>query len=94
MKKPTLFISFIALIVVFLSIVQIIVSNRLSTTGIQLAKLDDEISFYDDRNLLLKEKLLTDSSLHHIVLTANKIGFVEEKSKFFLTSPLPLAAKP
>ncbi|RJQ37951.1 hypothetical protein C4559_02630 [Candidatus Microgenomates bacterium] len=93
MKKPALFITFIAIIVIFLSIVQIVVSNRLSTTGVLLSKLEEDIDYYDKQNSLLEEQLLLSSSLNHIASGALEKGFVKDNTRIFLTTPLPLAVR-
>lgn len=91
MKKPVVFISFILCVIILLSIFQIAVSNKLSTTGGMLSKLDNQIETLGKENLLLKEDLLTQSSLANISAVADKEGFTEEKSHMFLEAPLPLA---
>jgi cell division protein FtsL len=94
MKKPILFIALIIAIIVGLSIVQVTVSNSLSTTGIELAKIEDQIDAYKKENAKLSEELLTVSSFDTIASKAAAMGFVEEKKHLVLTSPLPIAAKP
>lgn len=93
MKKPKLFIATLVIIMIFLSVVQVVVSNSLSTTGQMLGKLDKEIQSYKKENTLLKEKLLSVSSLTNVASEAAHLGFVENKSNVFLTAPLPLAVK-
>lgn len=94
MKKPKLFISFIICIIIFLSIIQVIVSNSLSTTGILMSRIENEIKLKKAENAVLREKVLTASSLTNVASQAGGFGFVEEKTTVFLTSPLPLAIKP
>ncbi|MFH1833057.1 MAG: hypothetical protein ABH816_02710 [Candidatus Levyibacteriota bacterium] len=91
MKKPVFFLTFLILIAVSLTIVQIFVSNRISTTGLVLSNFEEEANNYERENSLLKEKLLTISSLNYIASQAGQLGFVEDKSKIFLVEPLPLA---
>lgn len=93
MKKPISFITFLTCTILFLSIVQVVVSNRLSTAGTTLGKLQDEIKQYGTKNALLSEKLLIASSLMQIASSAANLGFVEGKSSVILTNPLPLAVK-
>lgn len=90
MKKPVLFIS---LIIVILSIVQIIVSNNLSTKGVLLGKLEDEIKAYKKENYLIREKLLLASSFTNIASKAGSLGFVDDKSQIVLSPSLVLAVK-
>lgn len=91
MKKPIFFMASIIFTVVFLSVVQIVVSSSLSTKGVSLGKLEDEKGAYKKENALLKEKLLLASSYAHIASEAGTLGFVRSKAQVYLTSPLPLA---
>lgn len=91
MKKPILFVLFIIGTVFILSIVQVVVSNSLSTKGVSLGKLEDEKGAYKKENTLLKEKLLLASSYTNIASSAGTLGFVRSKAQVYLTSPLPLA---
>lgn len=92
MNKPKSFIIFIIAIVVVLSVIQVVVSNSLSTTGIELAKIQKEQEAYDKKNSLLREKLLLASSYTQISSRAGTLGFVEEKSRYFVSAPLPIAS--
>lgn len=91
MKKPVFFVLFIIGAVFILSVVQIVVSNSLSTKGVSLGKLEDEKNLYKKENALLKEKLLLVSSYTHIASEAGTLGFARSKGQVYLTSPLPLA---
>lgn len=93
MKKPILFIIVIITIIVSLSVVQVAVSNNLSTTGVELAKIEEKIALYKKENALLHEKLLVASSLDTIASKAAALGFVEEKTRVFLAKP-PFAKRP
>lgn len=93
MKKPAFFITCIVLIIIMLSIVQVIVSNNLSTTGIELAKYQEEINRYHRENTVLHEEILEKSSYTFIASKAAELGFVEEKSRVYLTDPVPVAFK-
>lgn len=79
--------------VISLSIVQVVVSNNLSTTGVELAKIEEQIATYRKQNTVLQEKLLMASSLTIIASKAAEMGFVEEKSRIFLQTS-PLAVRP
>lgn len=79
--------------VIILSIVKTVLSERLSTSGVSLAKIEEEINNYKMQNTVLKEKLLTVSSLNNIASKALLLGFIEKKSEFVLSKPLPLAVK-
>lgn len=93
MKKPALITIVLLLTVVMLSIVQTIMSNSLSTSGILLSKIQEENHFYKSENITLSEKLLAESSLTNLASKASELGFVENKSQFVLKSSLPLAIR-
>lgn len=76
-----------------LSIVQIVVSNRLSTTGIALGTIEEDLKQYKEKNALLEEKVLVTSSLTSIASSASSMGFVEKNSRIVLVDSLPLALK-
>ena len=93
MKRTGFFITGLILIILFLSVLQVVVSNRLSTTGVELGRIQGEIKEYKNDNAVMKEKLLTFSSFTHIADVAKGEGFVKNKSYVLVTSPLPLALK-
>ena len=74
-------------------IIEISVSNSLTTDGIQLGKIQANIDTVKKDNMLLKEKLLTMSSYTEIASQAAALGFVNAKSAIFLDQPIPLAIK-
>jgi cell division protein FtsL len=94
MRKQIIFIVIIISIIVGLSIIQVSVSNSLSTTGIELAKIEEQIEAYKKENAQLSEEVLTASSFNTIASKAATMGFVELKKHVVLTSPVPIAAKP
>ena len=90
--KKTLFL-LLLFIVLGLSILHIIVSNRLSTAGVELDTVQKQLTFYRKQNLILQEDVLDNSSLFHIASAAATMGFVNEKSHVYLSAPLPLAKR-
>lgn len=94
MKKPIFFISIIIVIILCLSVVQVVISNSLSTTGLDLAKIEKDLQVYQKENDTLRQKVLIASSLTRIASTAGELGFVSHKLQIYLSSPLPLAVKP
>jgi cell division protein FtsL len=91
MKKPVFIITFFIISIVSLWVTQVVISNRLSTTGIELEKIQSEIAKYKKENTLMEEKVLAASSLLNISKKAKALGFVESKSSVYLSNPLPLA---
>ncbi len=93
MKKPLYFIAFNIIIIIVLSLVQVVIANSISTTGIELAKLQSEISELKKKNALLHEKILTSASLTKIASAASAMGFEETTSQIVISAPLPLARR-
>lgn len=91
MKKPILVLTILIFIIVTLFGVRAVVSNKLSTSGVALGKIQDEVKKYKIHNAILREKLFTLSSLSRISELASKKGFVESKSTFALTKGHPIA---
>lgn len=91
MKKSYSFIAVLVGIILMLTITQVVVSNRLSTTGLVLGKLQDEIALFKTENTILSEKLLVASSFTSIASAAAQLGFSETKTAIVLTAPLPIA---
>lgn len=81
------------MVILFLSITQVVVANRLSTTGVALALLQDEMKFYMIENTKLSQKLFLALSFTSISSHAAQVGFVEGKSEFFSRTPPPIALK-
>lgn len=93
MKKPLLIITLFILIIVGLSVFKVAISNKLSTTGIELENIQSRISVLKKENVLLEEKVLEASSLINISKKAKTLGFVEAKSQIYISNQLPLALK-
>ena len=93
MNKSRLTIIFIFTSIVILSVVQTVISNTLSTSGVLLSKIDTDIASLQTENTLLSEKLFTASSLTAIDAKASQLGFVEDKSTYVVTSTLPMAMR-
>lgn len=93
MKKPAVIVGILIITVLVLSIFKTFVSNRISTSGAALGSIEEKISEYKTENALISEKLYTLSSLTSVSEKADKLGFVEEKSSFVLTNPVPIALK-
>lgn len=92
-KKPLSFISFLGVIIVVLTVLQVGVSNRLSTTGFTLAKIQQDIIDLHLKNTRLSEQVLSESSFTRIASQAATLGYVEAKNPFFISPQLPLARK-
>ena len=93
MKKSAIIVSLILCVVVVLSLIQVVVANRLSTTGIEVSKMQQTIRDYKHKNAILKEKILKEAAFTEIASKAATLGFVESKNNLYLSTPLPLAKR-
>lgn len=93
MHKPALIITSLIFVILMLVVVRISVSNRISTSGIAVAGIEDQVSAYKRENLILQEKLLTISSFTQISSRAAQFGFVPDKTNFVVSTSLPVAIK-
>lgn len=93
MKRSLFFLSFLIISIAILSVLQVLISNRLSTSGIELSKLNEQIKSYKKENYILSEKLFIATSLTSVASNASQIGFVENSEQVYLNAPLPLAVK-
>ena len=80
-------------IIIALSIVQTVLSNIFSTSGVAMSRLYKEIQAYKIENAKISEKLFAESSLSNIESKAKKLGFSDGKSQFVLSTSLSLASK-
>jgi len=96
MKRGYILLGLLLLIVIALSVVQISVSNMLSTGGIELAQVQDEIHGLQKDNAILKEQIYSMASLTNIAQKADKLGYVAgvNTSTLVIANPQPLAIKP
>ena len=93
MRKGILILAVLILTIVSLFGLKAMVSNRLSTSGLELSKIQEETERYKTQNLLLSENVYSLSSLNYIALEASKVGFLESKSNFSVTAAVPLALR-
>lgn len=91
MKKSGVILSVLVISIIILAIVQVIVSNMFSTSGVSLSEVQEQTSLYKKENSIIAEKLLTVAAFTAISSRAAELGFVETKSRIYLSSPLPLA---
>jgi hypothetical protein len=94
MKKSYKIIIFLFGMIVALSVGKAILQNTLSTSGIFVGKIEQEISFYKTQNAILSEELLTASSLVNISDKAEQAGFTDEKNLMVIKTSKSLAIRP
>ncbi|MDO8583284.1 MAG: hypothetical protein Q7R51_02040 [bacterium] len=94
MKKSGFIVTFLIGIVILLSVTKVVAYNRLSTSGVFVGKVEEEISAYKTQNAILSEKLFTSSSLTNIADKAAEAGFTKEGSSLMvLGTSRPLAVR-
>jgi cell division protein FtsL len=93
MKKPVLVIMVLSLIVVVLLVARITLVNSISTTGIKLVDIQNQINEYKNENELLKVQYLQAASYTNIASKAKQLGYVTVKSQVDLAAPLPMAMR-
>jgi cell division protein FtsL len=93
MKKPIYLIGILITIIISLFVVKTFVSNRISTSGVQLGYTQEKIAEYKTQNAILHEKVYAQSSLTYLSQKAEKKGFVQSKTTFAVSQGLPLARK-
>jgi cell division protein FtsL len=92
--KKIIVVSFpLIFIVIALSIAHVIVSNMLSTTGVELDKLQTDLQVFQKENTFLREKVLVDTSFNSIASVAAEMGFVDSKSNVYLPEQIPLTRR-
>lgn len=92
-KKPILVIFVLIVTIGILIGVRSVVSSRITTSGVELGKIKDQIATYKTQNTLLKEKIFSLSSLTHVSEAAAKEGFVESKGAFAVSGQRPIARR-
>ncbi len=93
MKRPIFFIAILFLTVIGLSVIHVSVANSLSTTGITLSKMQEEIKSYKKENTQLKEHILQASSLMNVNEKAKLAGYTNIKTQVSISQPLPIARR-
>lgn len=91
MRRGILILTILILTIVSLFVARTVVSNKLSTSGVEFGKTQEEIGKYKTENLILSEKVYNLSSLGYIASAAAMLGFSESKSSFAVTAAVPLA---
>lgn len=94
MKKSYTIVIFLLGLSTLLAMGKAILQNSLSTSGIFVSEMQQEINSYKTQNAILSERLLTASSLTTIIEKARKAGFTSENNLMVLRSSGSLAVRP
>lgn len=91
--KYSLILKFLILLTLFLAVGRVVVSNLISTSGVELGRINEDVAFIKIQNDSLREELFSRESFGNIASEAAKMGFSDKETNFVLTSPLPIAAR-
>lgn len=91
--KHTFLIKTLVIITLFLLAGRVVVSNIISTSGVELGFINEQIAVLRVENDTLKQELFLKSSLENIATEAAKLGFIDKKENFVLNAPLPIALR-
>ena len=93
MKKTAYLVGLLVMVIVMLSVIQVTLTNQISTHGIVLTKVEEDLNKYKKENALLKEEILEKSSFTKLNEQAKSLGFASSKSEVYLSTPLPMARR-
>lgn len=93
MKIPVLVLVILFVTIAVLTGARSVVSSRITTSGLELGKIQDQTADYKTQNVILKEKIFSLSSLTHVSEAAENVGFVESKEAFAVTAARPIARR-
>ncbi|MFZ5366449.1 MAG: hypothetical protein ACOZBZ_04160 [Patescibacteria group bacterium] len=79
--------------VLFLAFAKLLFANMLSTTGLRLANLSEQVSAVSAENSLLEEEIVKFSSLSRISSEAANLGFGKPSLVVNLTPEVPVALR-
>lgn len=90
--KPKLSIIIIG-IVIFLSLVQLVISHNLATTGEKVRQLEFQAAQLEKENAALTTEINKNGSLSRITEEAQNLGLVKITKILHLTPEIPVALK-
>ena len=93
-KKAKLFLAFLVVLFAVLQIVNIHLSNSISTNSIYAANDKAKVEDLSEKNTLLKTEVLKYTSYDYVASKAGEIGFVENnKNTISLSGPKSFAQR-
>ncbi len=93
MKKPFITVALSIVLLTSAVIAKTIVSGKVSTYGNSLGKMEKETDDLKTQNMVIREELLSLTSLNHVASAAAELGFAESKTQLVFSKSLPLALK-
>lgn len=87
------FTKILVTLVVILMIIQVVVSNRLSTMGARIERTVRERELIKQENEILTLKIASMSALLHVSQKATELGFVKYPFYYYIKHKLSIALK-
>lgn len=84
LQKPDYLVFFLAGMVMVMECVNVFIQVQLSTTGIELYTLQEQVKEIKRQNALIQEQILQKRALTTIAQEAKKQGFVEVRDNDYL----------
>lgn len=92
-NRSSLLLSAIFLTIVVLAVVQLVVSNKLSTSGVLLSSIKEQSQLYQQENKALDMEIAKTLSITNLVARAKDAGFVKDYSPLVVSSAQSFALK-
>lgn len=83
----------VILLAITLSLVQIVISHHLSTSGEKVRQLEDRITFLEQENRILNGEIGSVGSLSSISTKAGELGLVRTSQIQYSAAQIPVALK-
>lgn len=83
-EKKSLGPYFVFFLVLILSVLQIIISNRLASYGKKISKLSDQTKEMNLANERIKKKIASSSALTTLTAKAKDLGFTQKANVIYL----------
>lgn len=93
MKNASFLLTIMFLLIIVLATLQVVISNKLSTAGVQLTTLYDNSAHYRDENEAIKTQLYSALSMASISAKAKELGFVVDSSPLVIKQKTRVALK-
>lgn len=93
MKKLNVFIIVLIIVTGGLELVNIYFANSIAADSVKASKIRNEIAILDEKNLLLRSKIVEVSSFDMIASRAAQLGFIESNEHISLLAPQEFAAR-
>jgi len=92
MKKQLNLILFLFILITLLSLTKIAISNSITTNGITLNSMQQEIVSLNTQNYIIRQKYLQQASLLTIEQKAKAEGFTPNQTDYFVSETQHLAS--